>query len=276
MNYRNVLWVFYGLLGVNLLASHSFECRAADPPALQENSLLVLNPAKAETLLVENSGRLLVPDGTLRVFSTHRNAVVLRNSGEIKVDSVALAGGVQMDPATKATSRNNLRWQNSADPFAKLPEPTTEGLPIHGVIQLNGTDETHLAPGIYEGMVLSGQAKVVLAPGIYIINALHMSSMARVRGEGITLLSAGKFQMEASSTLEVSAPVDGATRGIAFWQARANKNAAVFGASARATLQGAVYLPSGTLEVKNSAKLQCPNIIADSVKVSNSGELLVK
>jgi hypothetical protein len=103
-----------------------------------------------------------------------------------------------------------------------------------------------------------------------------MNSMARVRGEGVTLISTGKFQMEASSSLEISAPIDGDTKGIAFWQAHANKGTSTFGVSAKALLQGAVYLPGGTPEVKNSAKFQCPHLIADAVEVSNSGELLIK
>lgn len=281
MNQRSVLLVFYGLLAINFLLSDSSKCHAAagqgtQPPVLQGNALLVLNPSKSDALVVENSGVLSIPTGTLQVFSTHRSAVSLRNSGEISVDSVALAGGVQMAPATKAVSKNNLRWQNTPDPFAKLLEPKTDDWPRQGVLQLNAGDETQLAPGLYEGIVLSGAAKVVLAPGIYVINNLHMNSMARLRGEGVTLISTGKFQMEASSSLEISAPVDGDTRGIAFWQARANKGTASFGASAKVLMQGAVYLPGGTLEVKNSSKFQCPNLIADTVKVSNSGELLIK
>jgi hypothetical protein len=55
--------------------------------------LLVLNPTKADALVIENSALLSIPGSTLQVFSSHRNALDLRNSGEINVDPVYLPGG---------------------------------------------------------------------------------------------------------------------------------------------------------------------------------------
>lgn len=260
--------------GLLLLLSPSLF--AATLPGLEGNSLLVLHPDRAGALTAENSGIISVPTGALQVFSQNRNAVSLRNGAEVNVDVVALAGGVQMDRGAKANARQNLRLKEGRDPLANLAEIKKEGMPWQGAFDLN-EGETQLEPGLYDSLFLSGNARVILAPGVYIIeHELVLGGQSQINGEGVTLINEGELRLDNSSTLKLSAPQEGPTKEIVLWQPRANNRLMHFSASATAVLRGVLYLPGGTLNLQNSAKLQCTNLVAEAVKVTNSAELLVK
>ncbi len=259
-----------------LLSSGFHSGRAANLVGLEGNSLLVLHPNRAKALTAENSGKILIPEGTLQVFSQSRSAISLRNAAEVTVDTVALAGGVQMDNGATANSRQNSRLKEGLDPLAQREAVKKDGLTWHGAFDLN-EGETQLEPGLYDGIFLSGNAKIFLAPGVYIIeHELVMSGQSQMVGDGVTLINEGEMRLDNSSTLKLAAPQDGPMKEIVLWQPRENNRLIQFSGSATAVLHGVLYLPSGTLNLQSSAKLQCTNLVSEAVKVTNSAELLVK
>lgn len=262
------------------LSQHSTNIAVAQenvPPEKAPNVMTVLHPTQAGALLLENSGSLSIPTGTLWVFSKDRSAVQILQGAEINVDQVGLAGGAQVAPGAKAKSRQNLKVTEAKDPLENVPDVVPPDLTGQGAFDFKSEKEDIIGPGIYDVIITSGSAKVRLLPGIYVIRQNFLArNSSQIRGEGVTIISQGDFKVDNSSQMKISAPTEGPTKGIAFFQSRANTKTATIAASGQLTVDGTLYVPTGSLSVANSGILTCTGITANTVKISNSGQVILK
>jgi hypothetical protein len=240
-------------------------------------TMTVLHPEQEGALLVEQSGGVSIPQGTLWVYSKHRAAVKVTQSAQIEVERVGLVGGAQTARSAKTIAKQSVKVTEPNDVYKELPDAAPADLARAGTVEFQGGDEATLHPGVYDSISVVGGAKIKLAPGIYIVQRkFYMAGSGALRGEGVTIINGGDWKMEASSELHLSAPREGVYKGIAFFQSRANTRTMHLGASAKMTVDGTVYLPNAPLWVANSAVLTCTNLSANTVQVSNSGIVQLK
>lgn len=241
-----------------------------------ERAVYVLNPERALAVAAENNGVLSAPDGALCVFSSSLAAVRTRHNGQIQVKTLRLneKGGAVVDSHIVASDR--VRLTEMKDPLADVEEPNAAGLRAFGEVELS-TGQVRLQPGVYESLIISGLAQVTLAPGVYVVkNGIEVTSGGSIVGQGVTLANDSKLFMESVSKLTLSAPTDGALRGIAYFQRRTNKETVRLEGAAQVAVNGTVYVPGGYVHVTGNGVFTCTRLIADSVKVIANGRLMVR
>lgn len=125
---------------------------------------------------------------------------------------------------------------------------------------LIGYDRVDLEPGVYcGGLTINDKSDAHLAPGIYIIKdgPLIVRFGARIIGDGVGFFldgDASTFTFEPASIIHLSAPVNGLSAGLLFWESKAapeNRNHWILSSNARELL-GTIYLPRGILTVKSA------------------------
>lgn len=248
----------------------------ANVPKNEGPGAFILNAKRAFAVSIEAGGELTIANGTLNVFSNHPAAIRLRDLGSIQAKTIAQApeGGVLKDD--KQVARGPAALPLTADPWTHVTMPELTGLKSFGDVELK-TERVTLQPGIYDSLIVGSLAQAQLAPGLYVFkNTLEISSRNGVQGENVTLINQGRFVLNGLGTLRLSSSKNGPLQGIAFYQERANKKTVQIEGGATMEMFGALYLPSAYLEITGNGKVACTQLVADSLRLSGNGKLLIR
>lgn len=114
------------------------------------------------------------------------------------VGGLMTSGNASIQNADPRNSQNPLHTGKpiSADPFLKLPVPTTSNGAVathYGDVRLSGNSTSTLSPGVYSSIRLSGNADATFNPGIYIITGggISLSGNGSVSGTGVMIYNTG-------------------------------------------------------------------------------------
>jgi hypothetical protein len=163
------------------------------------------------------------------------------------------SGSASVTPAPVASSA-------MSDPLASLPQPTVPSSGCAGV-QVNPT--AALTPGCYNGIVLSGSAKLNLNPGLYIINGgISYSGSPTINGTGVTLFMTGGLSGSGSLGLNLIAPTSGTYDGIALFLSRSDSSGLTISGSNGMNFQGIIYAPDSNLTLSGSSAI---NLVSDII-----------
>ena len=118
-------------------------------------------------------------------------------------------------------------------------------------------DTVILNPGVYcGGLLIGGGKNVLLNPGVYVIKdgPLYVSEGARLAGTNVGFFFAGDdatLYFDSSSSISLSAPVEGLLAGLLFFEDPAARDARLFSilSDDARELTGTIYLPGGTLVI---------------------------
>ena len=140
------------------------------------------------------------------------------------------------------------------DPLASRPAPVFGACDHTDFSVKNGTFT--IDPGVYcGGLLIDNKANVVMKPGIYVIKGgeFRIRNSGSLLGDGVGIYftgTDGRAVFDGTSSISLTAPVDGEMAGLLFYQDRvmdmtefeiSSKNASV--------LLGTIYLPNGRLKV---------------------------
>jgi hypothetical protein len=152
------------------------------------------------------------------------------------------------------------------DPYASVAMPSSAGCDHDGFSQSWTASRTTLNPGRYcNGMTITNGANVLLSPGIYYVKSgqFNIAGGASVTGTGVSIVlttmdglnSYATFSITNGNNLTLSAPTSGQTAGILFFGDRnaPSSNTNVLSGFTTANLQGAIYLPTQTMQYGSSA-----------------------
>lgn len=248
----------------------------ANAPKAGEPAAYIINAKRAFALSIEANGELTIPNGALNVFSTNPAAIRLRDLGAVHAKTIAQApnGGVLKDGKAIAPGQGIL--PAIADPWANSALPDLSGLKNFGDVELQ-TERVTLQPGVYDSLVVGSLSQAQLAPGVYVFkNRVEIASKNGVQGQNVTIINHGQFLLNGSGTVRLTAPTTGPLAGIVFWQERTNKKSVQIEGNATMEVMGALYLPTAYLQVVANGKVACTHLVADSLRLSANGKLVVR
>jgi hypothetical protein len=200
--------------------------------------LCLLDPARSATLSAAGSGDVAVHGAAITVNSTHPDAAVLSDSGDVTADRIDIAGGVSLTGTGRFVPPATTGVPPTPDPLAALPTPDALPSPppcCFGRVTVD-TNRT-LTPGVYDSITVTDHATLTLTPGVYVLTdlpGLAVLDHATVRGTGITLyltcstyptpcptFGAG-FTLTASAAYTATAPTTGPYANLTVFSDRTN------------------------------------------------------
>ena len=185
--------------------------------------------------------------------------------------------------ATRPSSRRRRRHVAAiADPLAALAPPGTTGLTSYGSESLSGNSSATIKPGIYSQITVSGNAKLTLSSGTYIIEGggFSVSGNASVSGSGVMIVNAGSkypssggtyggITLSGNGSYNLSPPTTGTYAGIVIFQTRDNTKALTISGNASG-MTGTIYAPTAQLGESGNGSLTAA-LIVNTMTVSGNG-----
>lgn len=171
------------------------------------------------------------------------------------------------------------------DPLSKLEAPSSAGATVfNGKVKVTGGNVT-LQPGIYRnGIDISGGATVTFNDGTYELQGgrLKVAGGSSLEGDNVTFYltdgNGGHAELDiTATTIDLSAPDDGAMEGILFFQDRSaptTKTNKIAG-NASVELAGALYFPTTQLDFAgtSSTALPAPMVVAREIRFVGTTDL---
>ncbi|TIN21270.1 MAG: hypothetical protein E5Y31_21680 [Mesorhizobium sp.] len=234
--------------------------------------ILLVNPSKSQSFLVNSGVALKAPECEIHVLSTANPAAIF-NSGStlaakrtcVKGKDIINNGGMSAETNCAAIS----------DPFAKsMPKVSVGACNFNN--QVYDPGNVTLQPGVYCGWTnFNGSGKLTLKPGLYVINngGMTFNSGWTVSGAGVTFYLADQnatltFNGNVNTTL--SPPTSGTYANILMFEPAGlpNTNLPINGTSG-STIQGLLYLPSRDVTINSVS-----NVNADKTTMVFSSLIL--
>jgi hypothetical protein len=232
------------------------QVKAVATSASEAQKICVLGLDQVGGGVIELSDRAKLTATECGVYSNSRSSTGLRSedSALLKAQIICTAGGKLGGPSNYApepvTDCPVVR-----DPLASRPSPSAGPCIAVGWVLYNVVRT--LTPGTYcGGLRITGNARVHLLPGLYVIKngPLIVDNDAQLDGEYVGFYFTGdnaRFRFKDNARVTLGAPKNGNMAGILFFEDRNNVSNAQFEISSSYTrkLLGTIYLPKGRLVV---------------------------
>ncbi|MFI5386894.1 MAG: MBG domain-containing protein, partial [Fimbriimonadales bacterium] len=242
-------------------------------------SIYVLDAIDNRALNLSGSGNIAI-SGPLVVDSSSSSAVMAGANNKVRAADVLVTGGVTKrgKPSFAKTGTPGA----TGDPLAGLAVPTGSGGAISEV--LSGKSKATIHPGVYSQIKVSGNARLTMTAGVYIIEGggFTVSGKAKVTGLGVTIYNTsnsgggyGSVTVNGNGTVSLTAPTSGPYAGILIFQDRNDTRALSFTGNARLTLSGTIYAEKAELAESGHAEIVSTStpvsIVVDTMAISGNG-----
>ncbi len=241
--------------------------------------ILVLDPSAAGALSITSNARINV-SGAVHVDSSSSSALTASGNAQVDAAAIDVVGGVKksgnasLSPAP-VTGAGTLA-------AASLPPPSTSGLNNQGALILGGNSSRTIQQGIYTQISVSGNARLTLGSGVYIIEGggFSVTGNASVTGSGVTIVNGGSkypgaggtygsITLGGAGTSSLSPATSGIYAGIVFFQPLDNTKAITVTAGATG-ITGTIYAPASPLSASGSAAI-ATSLIVRTLTISGNG-----
>jgi hypothetical protein len=228
-------------------------------PASTNDAIILLDPTGQ--LSMGESGNASVNVGTSNIIvdSSSSKAVSLSGNATVTAAKTLITGGYSVTGGGAGFSGTVTTGATpTADPLATIAAPTIGSLTVQSSNQYTLTGgTTTLNPGVYTGGIsLSGQASVVLNPGIYYLNGggLSLSGGASISGSGVMFYNDpgsgnGQIDLAGHGSVTISPPTSGIYQGISIFQNRTATTGVTISGSGSVNMTGTFYVPMATINV---------------------------
>jgi hypothetical protein len=223
------------------------------------DGILVLDPYSPGSLTNGGGGQIQVVNADVIVDSNAPNAAVATGGGTLTAPNFYITG-VPGTSTSGGGAFNGTIWDNQVptpDPLAYIPPPDPTTLTVQSNHQTNiaGNQTQYLQPGVYVGGIhVSGQASLVLAPGIYYMQGggFSFTGQGSFTGNGVMIYT------DPQSTSDVvninglgqtnwTPMTSGPYAGIALWQRRDSTNTVSLTGNGTSAIYGTFYAQHGLL-----------------------------
>jgi Flp pilus assembly protein TadG len=215
------------------------------------------------------NGTINVGNCAVAANSTSSSAINVNSSGNITASSIDTPGGIVANGKVSGTEKTGTPAAAANDPYKS--DQTLEASAVSACTYVNYNNNT--TAGCYQNANINGP--VTLGAGTFVFSGLNVNGGGSITAtSGTTIIVTSQFSPGGNIT--ITAPVAGASSGIpgiAIYVAGSggmNINSGVTYA-----INGAIYVPSGTLNLDGgSADSGCTYIVANMI-ASNGGSLVV-
>ena len=252
----------------------------ATASTLGELPLCVLSSGNSggDNMLVQNSSLL-----TANKCLVQSNQNITADSGANVTAGLAQATGVASGPITPAPQSGA---PSIPDPFASMsiPPPSALACLLSGVLDLTQALITP-SPGCHPGDITVGQGQTMqLASGTYYFKGgtLTIKGNAVLKGTNVTLIfdKDATFNFTDTSSIDLTGAQTGSYAGFVILTTRDNTNAFSISSNNARRLEGAIYIPSATLNVTGTSNNVADQsawtvVVAKALQLQGSPNLVI-
>src|SRR5262245_3256708 len=246
--------------------------------------ILLLDPTSSGALTVVGNGSMNVVGAPLIVDSNAADGGVTTGSGTVSVSS-----NMEMDFSGSPGVSGSGSWIGPImtnqtpvpDPLAYLPEPTGAGATVQKKVNAAGNQVVTIDPGAYNGGIkISGQASLIMNPGIYYMvgGGFSFTGMGSLNAQGVMIVNLPSsnsdiININGSGAISMSPMSTGIYRGILLWQQRSSTNSINVTGNGTSQIYGTFYAAHGTLNVggNGSQDVLGSQYISYDMKVNGNG-----
>jgi Flp pilus assembly protein TadG len=245
--------------------------------------VLTLDPKSDKALHLDKEARLQANGCGAYSNSKSEKGIAVDSNASIEAALICSAGGVSGKKA-KMNPDPTTDCPIMPDPLGQRSPPDV-GSCDHTGLKVKDVSKT-LLPGTYcGGLEVSGNAKVHLAPGTYVIKdgRFKVSGKASIEGDNVGFYLTGEdttIDFNGNTTVSFSGAEEGSMAGLLFFEdrnAKLGRNHRINSANAH-KLTGTIYLARGRLQIDPNAKVASDSaytaIVAYQVEL-NEGPMLV-
>jgi Flp pilus assembly protein TadG len=250
--------------------------------------ILLLDPTASGSLNVVGGGTMNVVGAPLIVDSNAADAITATGGGHISVSSnqeIDVSGSPGTSGSGTVTGTVMTNQVPTPDPLAYLPEPSTSGAATYNKVNGAGNKVITINPGVYSGGIqITGQASLIMNPGIYIMDGggFSFSGSGSLSAVGVMIVNnpgsnADRISINGSGAITLSPPTTGMYRGISLWQQRSSSNEIDITGNGTSQLSGTFYAAHGKLNVTGNGGQDVlgSQYISYDMKVNGNGKFEV-
>jgi Ca2+-binding RTX toxin-like protein len=252
-------------------------------------SIFVLSSTARDALDLSGNATLTVPGSVFVNSACTDRAVDAGGNSRLIASQIEVVGGVRTTGNAVLSSDPVTGVQPISDPLATLAAPHAED--FRGSAVYAADSEATLQPGVYTQIKASGDARLILEPGIYVIRGggLQISDNASLTGTGVLIYNAGSNYPDRGGTFgSISLSGAGAVgltplglagagdqpllAGLILFQARDN-NKAISISGNSSGMEGTIYAPAAMLTLSGNAPANGSLIVNRLNLTGNAGSV---
>ncbi len=245
-------------------------------------SIIILDPKAGGALSLSGNATISLAGGVF-VDSSSSTAVSANGNATVQASVIDVHGGVQKNGNVRFSPAPVTGAATLADPLSGLAQslPSTSGLTNYGSESLSGNSSATIKPGIYSQISASGNAKLNMASGLYIIEGggFTVSGNASVTGSGVTIFNAGSkypstggsygsVSLGGNGNFTLTPPTTGTYAGVVIFQPADNTKALSISGNA-SSVTGEIYAPAAQLSESGNGQLDA-TIVVDTMTMSGN------
>jgi hypothetical protein len=273
-------------------SAFTIHARAVGTTQLGQNGdgcVLALDPVDSSTITMNGSGDLDLNGCALDDNSSNAQALQMNGTFSVTASAVNVVGGIHRNGVTSITvpDPSDIRTgaKKASDPYADVPVPTPpSGGSCTQTVVNGGSKAVEFTPvnGQYVfcgGLLINGSGTVKFDPGVYFIKngSFSVNGTPTITGSGVSFVlvgdtagQIGSVNINGGASIVLSAPADGATAGLLFFQdghASQSGTDSFNGGSAQ-NFTGALYFPSQSVTFNGSNQVAgagCTQLVASKI-----------
>jgi hypothetical protein len=250
--------------------------------------ILLLDPTGSASLDVVGNGVMSVVGAPLIVDSNAADAGVTTGSGTVSVSS-----NTEMDFSGSPGATGSGSWIGPIatdqtpvpDPLLYLPEPDPTGATTYKKVNAAGNQVVTVDPGAYLGGIkISGQASLIMNPGIYYMvgGGFSFTGQGSLTAIGVMIVNLPQsnsdvININGTGAINMSPMTTGIYQGILLWQQRSSTNTIYVTGNGTSQISGTFYAAHGTLNVSGNGSQDVlgSQYISYDMKVNGNGNFAV-
>src|SRR5207245_5486920 len=250
--------------------------------------ILILDPTGSGALTVVGNGVMSVVGAPLIVDSNAADGGTTAGSG-----TVSVASNTEMDFSGSPGVSGSGSWIGPImtnqtpvpDPLLYLPEPSASGATVQKKVNVAGNQTVTISPGAYSGGIkVSGQASLIMNPGIYYMvgGGFSFTGQGSLTANGVMIVNLPSsnsdiININGTGAINMSPMTTGIYRGILLWQQRSSYNTINVTGNGTSQISGTFYAAHGTLNVGGNGAQDVlgSQYISYDMKVNGNGNFAV-
>jgi len=253
------------------------------------NGILVLNPTEPNSLNNNGGGSVQVLNASIIVNSSAPDGAIATGGGVLAASKFYLSGDPGWSTSGGGTFQGAIYSKEppTPDPLAYLDPPDKSLLTLqsNNATHIGGGRTVTLSPGVYKGGIsVTGQATVIMLPGIYYMEngGFSFTGQGNLSATGVMVYTdpnsnSDTINVNGLGSINWTPPATGPYTGIALWQRRDSTNTVTMSGNGTSSISGTFYAKKGLLAVSGNGGQDVlgSQYISDKLNLGGNGNFNV-